>query len=275
MIPGTLGTLLATVLPWIVAPLVLLVIGALVVRRRSAILLALIPLCAWLTVVFPAALPLGATTAATDSLTVATQNVRGGEGTARESAASLAASGASIIALVELAGEDRSEADAELAHSHPYSNQVGSVGLWSEYPLEYEKPLDLGLGWKRALSADVITPTASVSVYVVHAASFRPGSQSDRDTMLSNLGALLPQDLSERLIVMGDFNATTFDPALQPILKTVSEPRTSGFSWGFTWPEQAPIARIDHVFARGLTATESYVMTAGRSDHRAVVTRFE
>ena len=274
--PGSVGTLNASALPWYGWLLPVLLAGAVATRRRRAWLAAIAPALAWLIIVAPTALPLGGSGTALDegSLTVATQNVRGGEGTAVESARVLAAEGAEVIALVELTGADREAAAAELSGSHPYSYSVGTVGLWSAYPLEFEKPLDLGLGWKRALSADVLAPGGTVSVYVVHAASFRPGIHTERDTMLRNLGDLVPLDVSERLIVMGDFNATTFDPALRPLLSTVSEPRTSGLSWGFTWPTSLPVARIDHIFERGLTAADSRVMSAGTSDHRAVVTRF-
>lgn len=276
VLPGSLGTLTATVLPWLGLLLPVLTIGALATRRRGAWIITLAPAIVWGLLVAPAALPLGdASGSGSMPLTVATHNVRGGEGTAVESARTLVTEGADLISLVELTGGDREAAAAELAASHPYSYQVGTVGLWSKYPLEYEQPLDLGLGWKRALSADVLTPGGTVSVYVVHAASFRPGVQTERDTMLQNLGDLVPQDVSERLIVMGDFNATAFDPALRPLLKTVSEPRTSGLSWGFTWPTAAPFARIDHIFERGLTALENRVIAAGASDHKAVVTRFD
>lgn len=276
VLPGSLGTLTATVLPWLGWILPLLTIGALITRRPRAWIITLVPALTWALLVAPAALPLGdAGGSGSSTLTVATHNVRGGEGTAIESARALAAEGADLISLVELTGADREAAAAELAPSHPYSYQVGTVGLWSKYPMEYEQPLDLGLGWKRALSADVLAPGGTVSVYVVHAASFRPGFQTERDTMLRNLGELVPQDASDRLIVMGDFNATAFDPALGPLLETVSEPRTSGLSWGFTWPTTAPIARIDHIFERGLTASESRVLTAGASDHKAIVTRFD
>ena len=107
---------------------------------------------------------------------------------------------------------------------------------------------------------------------MVHAASFRPGDQRDRDTMLQNLGELIPQDLNDRIVVMGDFNATTFDPAMQTILGSVGEPRQSSPSWGFTWPAAFPFARIDHILERGFTPVANRVLPAGDSDHRAILT---
>lgn len=239
--------------------------------------MVVVPTLVWLIVVAPVLVPLSGSAAnvpAESLLTVASQNVEESANTAAESARTLAEEGADIIALVELDGDDRGAAAIELAESHPYSYTVGTVGLWSIYPIEKEKPLELGLGWRRALSADVITPTGLLSVYVIHAASFRPGDQENRDTMLRNLGELVPQDLSEKVIVLGDFNATIFDPALKPLLKTVSEPNQSTPSWGFTWPANFPLARIDHIFERGLTPVENRVLPAGKSDHHAVLTVF-
>ena len=41
---------------------------------------------------------------------------------------------------------------------------------------------------------------------------------------------------------------------------------------GFTWPATLPLARIDHVFVRGLAVLGSTTMRAGSSDHLATVT---
>ncbi|UOQ60234.1 endonuclease/exonuclease/phosphatase family protein [Leucobacter rhizosphaerae] len=274
MLPGSLGTLVATALPWLGWLLPLLGIGALLTRRRRAWLIVLLPTLVWALLVGTVLLPLGRSANAVpadERFTVASHNVRGDSNAAAASARDLAVEGADVIALVELDADDREAAAAELAATHPYAYTVGTVGLWSVYPLEQQTPLDLGLGWQRALSADVMTPSGPVSVYVVHAASFRPWDQGNRDTMLQRLGELVPQDLAERVVVMGDFNATTFDPAMATLQSAVSEPRQSSPSWGFTWPSAFPAARIDHIFQRGMTPLENRVVAAGDSDHRAVL----
>lgn len=272
---GSFGTLVATALPWLGWLLPLLFVAALLTRARRLWLVVLVPAGVWALIVGSTLVPLGGgapDSAPEDQLTVASHNVRGASNSAAASARKLADEGADVIALVELDAENRAAASQELATSHPYSYMVGTVGLWSVYPIEQESPLELGLGWRRALSADVSTPNGPVSVYVIHAASFRPGDQRDRDTMLQNLGELIPQDLNDRVVVMGDFNATTFDPAMAAILDTVSEPRQSAPSWGFTWPSAFPVARIDHILERGFTPLENRVLAAGDSDHRALVT---
>ncbi|QIM19047.1 endonuclease/exonuclease/phosphatase family protein [Leucobacter coleopterorum] len=269
---GSLGTIIATSLPWLGWILPLLGIGALLSRSKRAWIFVVLPTLVWAAMVGSVLIPIEAAGADTKhQLTVASHNVEGNSHAAAQSARDLVAAGAEVIALVELAGNDREAADAELAESHPYSYTVGTVGLWSVYPLDLEQSLDLGLGWKRALSADVITPSGTVSVYVVHAASFRPGDQHERDTMLQSLGALIPKDQAKHLIVMGDFNAATFDPAMATILETVEEPHQSDLSWGFTWPTEFPAARIDHILVRGFTPLENHVLSAGNSDHKAVL----
>ena len=274
VLPGSIGTLVATALPWLGWLLPMLLVGALLTKARRAWIVVAVPALVWVLMVGSVLLPLGGT-ANTDpdaQLTVATHNVRGASNSAAASARELAAEGAEVIALVELDADNRDAAAAELEATHPYSYMVGTVGLWSVYPIDQQVPLELGLGWRRALSADVATPNGPVSVYVVHAASFRPGDQRDRDTMLQNLGELIPQDLNDRIVVMGDFNATTFDPAMQTILGSVGEPRQSSPSWGFTWPAAFPFARIDHILERGFTPVANRVLPAGDSDHRAILT---
>lgn len=276
-IPGVVGTSIATALPWLGLIVPILAIAAIATRRRRVWLVAALPLCAWLIVMGPMLFPLtGETPAHANDLkiTIASQNVQAGSGTAAESALEMADRDADVIALEELDGAAREAAAQTLAGSHPYSYAVGTVGVWSTYPIVNEQPLDLGLGWNRALAADLETPAGLVSIYVVHAASLRPGVQSDRDDMLNELADVVARDENERIIVAGDFNATVTDPALRALQRTVAEPNQSGLSLGFTWPNDMPVARIDHIFQRGLSASESSVVPAGASDHLAVLTTF-
>ncbi|AMB58457.1 endonuclease/exonuclease/phosphatase family protein [Microterricola viridarii] len=276
VIPGAVGTAIATVLPWLGLVVLALLVVALLTRRRVWIV-TLVPLVAWLALVAPLAVPLQdvpAAQAGEYSMTVASQNVEAGSGGAAESALTLAAQDADVIALEEMDGAARAEVREAIDGDYPYLYTVGTVGLWSRYPIVNEQPLELGLGWNRALAADLETPSGLVSIYVVHAASLRPGAQSDRDGMLARLAEIVAQDENERVLVVGDFNATVTDPAMRALQRTVREPNQSKASLGFTWPSTAPIARIDHIFQAGLTPLESSVLQAGNSDHRAVLSRF-
>jgi vancomycin resistance protein VanJ len=279
LVPGFVGSAVSTALPWLGLLLVPLLVVALAVRGRTW-LVALVPVVAWAFAVGPsfAWLPAPDGGGAADAaeapaeLVFGSQNVEALSGTAADSAATLVAAGADVIALTELDGSAREQADAALEASHPYSYAVGTVGIWSTSPISNARPLELGLGWNRALTVDVSAPAGLVSVYVVHAASLRPGAQSDRDTMLDELSAVIDRDENERVVALGDFNAASTDPALAGIRRTLSEPGQSEPSFGFTWPAAFPVARIDHLFQRGLTPVANTVLPAGASDHLAVLT---
>ncbi len=294
LVPGFVGAAVSTALPWLGWAVAALFVAALVVRRRVW-LVALVPLVAWAVAVAPSLMGVsvgslasitssgvgaeaGAGSAGTAAdasrLVFASQNVEAGSGTAGASAAALVERGAQVIALTELDADARGEAAEALVASHPYSYAVGTVGIWSSLPISNEQPLELGLGWNRALTVDVDTPEGPVSVYVVHAASLRPGLQSDRDTMLAELGRAIAGDDTARVVALGDFNAASTDPALAGIRAELAEPAQSSPSFGFTWPTAFPVARIDHVFQRGLAPLENTTAPAGASDHLAVIATF-
>ena len=224
----------------------------------------------------PQLLPLraAAVDAAATQVTIASQNVEAGSATAGGSGLELADAGADVIALEELTASARTEASTALGATHPYSYTVGTVGVWSVYPLGNVRALSLGLGWNRALAAEVQTPAGTVSLYVVHAASIRPGKQDDRDTMISRLAEIVRSDPAERVVAVGDFNAATSDPALRPLTGLLTEANQSAGGLGFTWPAALPLTRIDHIFQRGMPAVEQTVRRAGDSDHLAVVAWF-
>ena len=278
-IPGVVGTAVSAVLPWIGLVVLALLIATLFLARR-AIVLVLVPALLWIVAMAPAfpGLPLpsavtGPESAAASELTVVSQNVRARSGGAAASAADIARPGADVIALVELDGDSLAAAREALAAEYPHSYTVGTVGIWSRYPLANAEPLTLGLGWKRALRVDVQAPSGSVAVYVLHAASVRPGHQHDRDTMLAALAEQVAADPAASLIALGDFNAPSTDPALAPLRAEADWVRPTDGSLGFTWPAVVPVVRIDHVFVRGLDVLASGTMRAGNSDHLATTTR--
>lgn len=275
-IPGLVGTAVSAVLPWLGIILVALVLVALL-RAPRVLVLILVPALLWALAMMPAfpGLPGGADveSAAASELTVVSQNVRARSGGAASSASELAQSGADVIALVELDGDSLSAAQDTLTAEYPHSYTVGTVGVWSRYPLADAEPLTLGLSWKRALRVEVQAPSAPVAVYVLHAASVRPGHQQDRDTMLGGIAEEVASDPAESLIVVGDFNAPSTDPSLTALRAETDWVRPTDGSLGFTWPTAFPLVRIDQVFVRGLDVVTSGTMRAGNSDHLATVTR--
>lgn len=264
-------------LPWLGVAIPVLLILALASHSRGAIAAVVVPALVWAVAFVPAMLPLswtGAPAAASGTLTVASQNVEADSGTAADSATALAATGAQVIALQEMDDAARAEVDAVLDDRYAYSYGIGTVGLWSTYPIENAQMLDLGLGWQRGIAADLSTPVGLVSIYVIHAASARPDDHADRDTMLANLADYAQRDPNSRLIMMGDFNAGASDRNLVALTAQLAEPNQSSGGLGFTWPATFPLTRPDHVLVRGMDATDNTTMRAGASDHLALVTTF-
>lgn len=271
-IPGVVGTAAAVVLPWCGLVLGVISFLALIVARR-VILVLLVPILVWALAIAPSAAGFASGADSPPvSVEIVNQNVRAHSGGAAESAAELAAAGADIIALTELDADSLAAARDTLAAEYPHSYAIGTVAVWSRFPMSEAEALTLGLDWKRALRVVVNTPDADIAVYVMHAASVRPGVQHDRDAMLSGIADAVASDAAEAIVVVGDFNAASADPALGAIRSQLDWARPTDGSLGFTWPAALPLARIDHVFTRGMTVLGSTTMRAGSSDHLATVT---
>jgi len=271
---GGLGLLVDSAAPWLGVFIPVLVVLAAFARRGRPWVAVLVPIAAWGLVFGATIVPLKwtAPSASANTLTVASQNVEASSGTGAASAADLVATGAQVVAIQEMDAESSAEVSSVLDASYEYSYQVGTVGLWSSYPILNAQPWDLGLGWQRALAADLDTPEGLVSIYVIHAASARIGDHADRDEMLKNLADVLPNDENDRVIAVGDFNAASTDRAFRPILSQLNEPNQSDGMFGFTWPATPfPLARLDHFLQRGLDVTSNTVIPAGGSDHLAIV----
>ncbi|WP_052703270.1 endonuclease/exonuclease/phosphatase family protein [Microbacterium sp. SA39] len=271
-VPGLVGTAAAALLPWSGAALALVAVLALFLARR-VLLLLLVPALVWALAMFPSLPGVGASPP-TDAaaLTIVSQNVRAHSGGAAASAGELAALGADVIAMAELDADSLTVAREALASEYPHAAAVGTVGIWSRFPIDDVQPLALGLDWKRALRAQVQTPSGTVAVYVMHAASVRPGEQQGRDAMLAGIAEAAASDPAEAIIVVGDFNAASADPALGAIRSELTWVRPTDGTLGLSWPAAVPLVRIDHVFVRGLDVERSTTQRAGSSDHLATVT---
>lgn len=271
---GGFGFVIDSAAPWLGLGIPLLVVLSAFARRGRPWVAICVPLLAWAIIFGPSIVPLSwtAPAASANTLTVASQNVEASSGTGAASATALAATDADVIAIQEMDSTTSADVGAVLDADYQYSYQVGTVGLWSTYPILNAQPWDLGLGWQRALAADIETPDGLVSIYVIHAASARIGDHGDRDEMLKNLADVLPNDENDRVIAVGDFNAASSDRAFQPILSQLSEPNQSDGWFGFTWPSSPfAAARLDHFLQRGMTVTSNTVIPAGGSDHRAIL----
>lgn len=288
---GNLGSLVETFLPWLGLIVPMLLAGALWRRSASAVAALLAPVIVWLSLFGGL---LGDKSRPGGDLTVAQHNV-GAEnpdpaGTARD----LAASGADVLALVELTEQARGSYEQGLAQAYPHHVVLGTVGLWSKLPLSDSqpvdtrqdvgplgdsKPADVKMSYNRGLRTTVATDRGPLAVYVAHLGSVRvfPANgfgTGDRDRGAQAIGAALAAEQNERVVLLGDLNGATDDRALADLTSQLrSAQDVAGAGFGFSWPAAFPLVRIDHILVRGVQPVSSWVLPATGSDHLPVAAR--
>ncbi|MFE9308970.1 endonuclease/exonuclease/phosphatase family protein [Streptomyces sp. NPDC006706] len=285
---GGLGSLVETFLPWFGLLIPVLLIGALWRRSASAVAALLLPAVMWLH--FFGGL-LGDKSRPGSDLTVAEQNVNADNPDPAGTARGLAASGADVLALVELTPEATGTYEKVLAKAYPYHTVQGTVGLWSKLPLsdtrpvdiktDYgpladTKPVDIKLAYARALRTTVATDRGPLTVYVAHLGSVRLMPRNgywtvSRDRGAQALGEAIAADPSKRVVLLGDLNGTMDDRAFAGITSQMhSAQDAAGNGFGFTWPARFPVVRIDQILVRGVEPESSWVLPATGGDHLPV-----
>jgi hypothetical protein len=159
---------------------------------------------------------------------------------------------------------------AVLAPGYPHHAVVGTVGLWSAYPLTGTRPVDIKpadveADWNRGLRSTVRMPSGEVAVYVAHLPSVRLGlpdgfASGRRDESAAALGAAIAAERLNKVILLGDLNGTLDDRGLAPIVSRLTPAKGT-----FSWPAAFPLARIDHVMTRA--ATPLSVIRCSRPSH--------
>jgi vancomycin resistance protein VanJ len=267
-----LGSLIETFLPWLGLPIPIL--AGLAIYRRSApagIAVAL-SIVIWLALFGEIILP--AKGGGPHNLRVVSNNVLAGNPDPARVVNSVRAVDPDIIGLEEFSSSEVYE--ELLAQAYPYHVIEGTVGLWSRYPISEPGPVDLRLGWDRALRAVVHAPAGAVAVYVAHMPSVRvdvdQGFTADqRDDSAEALGEAIAAEKEPRVILLADLNGSVYDRALSPITAQLdSAQAAAGSGFGFSWPAGFPMARIDHVLIKGVTAAHAWVLPSDGSDHRPV-----
>lgn len=272
---GDASFLLGSMLPWLGVGVPLLALAAWRARSWLAGGTVAAALAAWLAISGSWLVTAPAVQAAgSPALKVASQNLEAGNAQAPALLDRLAGSGADVVALQEVTGSTNTGAGTSIGAAYPHQARVGTVALLSKLPIENVQPLSLGLGWKRALNATLTVAGQKVSVYVVHAASARPNDHAERDTMLANLSTTISTDTAGKVVALGDFNAGSDENILAGLKGQLSEPAGSTPGPGFSWPAAFPMARPDHIFARGLVGLSSAVVDSIGSDHKGITADF-
>ncbi|MFE7704709.1 endonuclease/exonuclease/phosphatase family protein [Streptomyces sp. NPDC057486] len=275
---GNLGSLSETFLPWfgVFVP-VLLVLG-LVRRSATALIALLLPAVVWLNLFG------GLLTDKSGSggdLTVATHNVNAGNPDPAGTAKQVAGSGADLIALQELPSGQVPAYESALAERYPYHSVQGTVGLWSKYPMSGTRPVDIKMGWTRAMRSTVTTPKGKVAVYVAHMPSVRVKlnagfTATQRDASADALGEAIADEQLGKVILLGDLNGTMNDRSLNAVTSQMrSTQGAAGNGFGFSWPASFPMARIDQIMVKGIEPMSSWTLPATGSDHLPIAARVE
>ncbi|MFD5799439.1 endonuclease/exonuclease/phosphatase family protein [Streptomyces diastatochromogenes] len=273
---GNLGSLTETFLPWLgVGIPVLLVLGVLR-KSATALLTILLPAIVWLNL-FGGLLT--DRTAAGGDLMVATHNVNADNPDPAATARDVASSGADLLALEELPASAVPVYEKALASTYKYHAVVGTVGLWSKYPMTDVKDVDIKLGWKRAMRATVTTPKGPLAVYVAHLPSVRVKVEAgftarQRDKSADALGEAIVDEPLRRVVLLGDLNGTMNDRSLNAVTSQLrSTQGAAGSGFGFSWPASFPMARIDQIMVRGVEPESSWTLPRTNSDHLPVAAR--
>ncbi|MFB8036426.1 endonuclease/exonuclease/phosphatase family protein [Streptomyces sp. NPDC056004] len=273
---GNLGSLSETFLPWFGAFVPLLLVLGLVRRSATALIALLLPVVVWFNA-FGGLLTDKSGTGG--DLTVATHNVNADNPDPKGTARKVADSGADVIALEELPNGKVATYEAALADRYPYHSVQGTVGLWSKYPMSATRPVDIKMGWTRAMRSTVTTPKGEIAVYVAHLPSVRVKlhagfTANQRDDSVDALGEAIADERLDRVILLGDLNGTMNDRALNAVSSQLrSTQGAAGDGFGFSWPASFPMARIDQILVKDVEPVSSWTLGATESDHLPIVAR--
>jgi vancomycin resistance protein VanJ len=285
---GGIGSLLETWLPWVGVPVLVLVIAAGIVHTRTALVVSCVAALVWTGLYGPTMLPRG--DSGPYQLRIFSEDVNGDAQEATASGTMALGQHAGIVALEDMYSSV-SESNAVSALNSAYANHVTEYefGLWSTYPIVSAQPITLGTTQTDsslsvgaddaglaasasavpvigALKATLSTPSGALVVYLVHLPQPVLGDQGfakARDQALTQFVTLLQADHSARVAVIGDINVAATDRQFSQLTRTdglTSAQQAVGSGFGFTWPAEFPIVRLDDVLTRGLKPLSSVVL---------------
>ncbi|MFJ9343822.1 endonuclease/exonuclease/phosphatase family protein [Streptomyces sp. NPDC101733] len=273
---GNLGSLTETFLPWLGLAVPVLLVVAVLRKSATALIAILLTAVVWVNLFGGLVTDKSGTGG---NLTVATHNVDADNPDPRATAVSVAKAGADVLALTELKASAVPVYEKALGGTYKYHAVEGTVGVWSKYPLTSSKSVDIRLGWTRAMRTTVETPSGQVAVYVAHLPSVRVKlnagfTANQRDNSADALGAALSAEPLKKVVALGDFNGTMNDRALSEVSSQMRSTQGAvGNGFGFSWPAQFPMARIDQILVRGVTPEASWTLPRTGSDHLPVAAR--
>ncbi|MFC5721015.1 endonuclease/exonuclease/phosphatase family protein [Streptomyces gamaensis] len=265
------GSFLESFRPWLGLLVLPLAVLAFLRRSAPASLAAALCVAVWLAAFGGQLVP--GKGGGNGDLRVVTHNVDADTKDVAGISRKLIASRADVLALEKIAENSAAEYRKALASAYPHHAVIGTVGIWSKYPLTETRPVNMVPYWVRAIRSVVHTPRGDLAVYAVHMPSVRVHADTgfdvdQRNAAVRRLGDALDADPARRIVVMGDFNGSTDDRALRPVTSRMTSAYASaGTGFGFTWPSAFPMVRIDQILVRGVTAVNAEVLPATASKH--------
>ncbi|TET49721.1 MAG: hypothetical protein E3J64_09250 [Anaerolineales bacterium] len=283
---------LGYVLPWILAPTLLLLPAAIYRRSRLLIALAALPAILFLITYVNLFLPRWPVQTSGPGFSAMTYNVCWRNTDEEAIEAAIRAQAPQVLVLRELEPPMAEALQERLADLYPYRAIEPGCGLFTSFPiLEYEafRLSDDAYDFAQRLVLNVEgRPVTLLSVHPIAPSihGFHPFglplgiptglASSGRDTDVRVLLQLL-EEIEGPLVVLGDFNLSDQHELYAPLTDSlVDSYRESGWGMGFTFSPFGgpglPMWRIDYVLhSRDLVSLSATVGDYGASDHRPLI----
>jgi vancomycin resistance protein VanJ len=282
------------------APLPLLLIVAMVLRARGAVVVLLVPLTVLTFLIGPRFAPKAPAPAGGPHIRVLSFNVGAARGLTRPAAVvqAIRASGPDVVCLVEAPANTEATIGDALRDTYPHQAGSASVFVFSRFPLTDARMGVLRNGAKDSLQATLELDNRLIGLTAVHLQRVDafPGLGSGpmpllraargfatdaRDAAVNEVVPLLRREGGTQVLV-GDFNLTPTSQAHQRLSAELQDAfYEAGWGLGHTYPTVArspglvvsfPLVRIDYIFhSRDLVASRAWVGADGGSDHLPVI----
>ncbi len=285
-LPDSAGlvSLLETWLPWLAVPTALLLIAALAARSLRAVFATLVATAVWLGGYGPELFPRG--DPIPSNLRVVSEDVNASSVELGGVSQLAPSQHADIVALQHLPPSlAASSATQNLSAAYGYHVTQYEFGVWSRYPIADAKAVDLATTTAAsdgnpslvaavphvvvgALRVTVTTPEGALVLYVVHIPQPVLGDQGFakvRDEAVARLVKTVSADKAPKLAIVGDINVAQTDRRFSDLssgLGLTSAQAAAGRGFGFTWPAEFPVVRLDDLLLRGGTPVRSVVLPA-------------
>ncbi|WP_299489059.1 endonuclease/exonuclease/phosphatase family protein [Acaryochloris sp. IP29b_bin.137] len=186
-----------------------------------------------------------------------------------------------ILFLTEINLSVMDEIKNRLDYPYHQHSKLGSNAIFSRYPLlsvtaEYPNVTDHGLNF--SLVAQVQMPQELLTVIGIHPPiPLTRSSFAVRNQQFERIAPFI-EKISNRVIVMGDFNTSPWSPYFSQFLQaadlsSVTQGQGIWATWSYesTFPHLLAKIPIDHIASRGFDGIEAWVGQANGSDHRPIV----